>query len=129
MVAERIPSEGSERAWGLGSEVEERLGESAEAQRVWKAWWRGDSEGLDGVWSPGCVQCTRMRGAVCGPRGRGRRARVSSAASDRALACDSRARSEALASARGKRASDSSSTRECKPSHTRVIRSRVLPYR
>ena len=63
--------------------------------------------------------------ARCGRRGRGRRARVSSAvlASDRALACDSRARSEALASARGKRASDSSSIRECKPSHTRVIRS------
>ena len=90
-----------------------------------RAWWRGDSEGLEGAWSPGCVQYAHAR---CGRRGRGRRARVSSTASDRALACGSRARSEALASARGKRASDSSSTRECKPSHTRVIRSRVLPY-
>ena len=64
MVAERIPSEDLERAWGLGSEVGERLGGSAEAQRARRAWWRGDSEGLEGVWSPGCVQCTRMRGAV-----------------------------------------------------------------
>ena len=64
MVVERIPSEGSERARGLSSEVGERLGESAEARRARRAWWRGDSEGLEGVWSPGCVQCTRMRGAV-----------------------------------------------------------------
>ena len=125
MVAERIPSKGSERARGLGSEVGEKLGESAEAQRARRAWWRGSSEGLEGAWSPGCVQYAHVR---CGRRGRGRRAQVSSAASDRALACGSRARSEALASARGKRASDSSSTCECKPSHTRVIRSRVLPY-
>ena len=125
MVAERIPSEGSERARGLGSEVGERLGERAEARRARRAWWRGDSEGLEGAWSPGCVQYAHAR---CVRRGRGRRARVSSAASDRALACGSRARSEALASARGKHASDSSSTRECKPSHTLVIRSRVLPY-
>ena len=64
MVAERIPSEGSERARGLGSEVGERLGESTEARRARRAWWRGDSEGLEGAWSPGCLQCTRMRGAV-----------------------------------------------------------------
>ena len=64
MVAERILSEGSERARGLGSEVGERLGESAVARRAWRAWWRGDSEGAEGAWSPGCIQCTRMHGAV-----------------------------------------------------------------
>ena len=82
MIAERIPSEGSERVRGFGSEVGERLGASAEVQRVRRAWWRGDSEGLEGTWNPGCVQCTRMRSAV----GVGEAA--SSAASDRALACD-----------------------------------------
>ena len=52
VVAERIPSEGSERARGLGesaglgSEVRERLGESTEARR---AWWRGDSEGAESL--------------------------------------------------------------------------------
>ena len=78
MVAERIPLEGSERAQGLGSEVGERLRKSAGAQLRGRgearrecggsegveSWWRGDSEGVEGVVSPGCVQCTRMRGAV-----------------------------------------------------------------
>ena len=127
VVAERIPSEGSEGVWGLGSEVGERLGESAVARRAWRAWWRGDSGHRGSVESSVRTVYTHAR---CGRRGRGCHARVSSAAmaSDRALACDSRARSEALASARGKCASDSSSIRVCKPSHTRVIRSRVLPY-
>ena len=52
MVAERIPSEGSERARGLGSEVGERLGKSTgarlrgrgEAQRE-----RGGSEGMESL--------------------------------------------------------------------------------
>ena len=81
----------------LGESAGARLrgrGESAEALRAWRAWWCRDSEGLEGAWSPGCVQYAHAR---CGRRGRGRRARVSSAASDRALACGSRARSEALA--------------------------------
>ena len=50
MVAERIPSEGSERARGLGSEVGERLGGSergelggAETLRAWRA--RGELGG------------------------------------------------------------------------------------
>ena len=64
MVVERIPSEGSEGARGLGSEVGERLGESAEARRARRSWWRGASEGLEGAWSPGCVQCTHMHGAI-----------------------------------------------------------------
>ena len=64
MVTERIPSEGSERARGRGSEVGERLGESAEAWRARRAWWRGDSGGLEGAWSPGCVQCMHIRGVV-----------------------------------------------------------------
>ena len=77
--------------------------------------------------SPGCVQCTRMRGAVNEGEATAHVCRVQRAR-DRALACDSRARSEALTSTLGKCASDSSSTRECKPSHTHVIRLRVLPY-
>ena len=47
MVAERIPSEGSERARGLGSEVRERLGKSAEARRARRE--RGGSEGAESL--------------------------------------------------------------------------------
>ena len=117
----RLGESAGARLRGRGEARRERGGsESAESLVVWRL------RGLEGR-----VE-SRVRTvyahARCGRRGRGRRARVSSAASDRALACDSRARSEALASARGKCASDSSSTHECKPSHTRVIRSRVLPY-
>ena len=57
MVVERIPSEGSERARGLGSEVGERLGGrgelgGAETLRAWRA------RGVQGAYS------TCMRGAV-----------------------------------------------------------------
>ena len=46
----------------------------------------------------------------------------------RALASNTRARGGALASTRRKCASDRARTRECKPSHSRVNRSRVLTY-
>ena len=49
-------------------------------------------------------------------------------ASGRALASNTRARGGALASTRRKCASDRARTRECKPSHSRVTRSRVLTY-
>ena len=107
VVAERIPSEGSERARRLGGCGE--LG-GAETLRDRRA------HGVQGAYS---VRACAVRSAW---------ARCALVSSDRALACDSQARSETLASTRGKCASDSSSTRECKPSHTHdLLASATLP--
>ena len=123
MVAERIPSEGSESAGaqlrGWEEARRERGGsEGAETLRAWRA------RGVQGAYS---VRTCAVQSAWARPP----RASVECSASTSERS-STRVRqlseSEALTSARGKHASDSSSTRECKPSHTRVIRSRVLPY-
>ena len=89
------------RLRGQGEARRERGGlEGAESLVAWRL-----SEGLEGAWSPGYVQCTRMREAVgvgeaaaCECRAIEHSRVLNQRARDRALACDRRARAEALAS-------------------------------